>query len=170
MNVKIINKSDNALPAYQTDLAAGFDFSSNEEEFVLMPGERKLVSTGIFMELPAGYEMQIRPRSGMAFKHGVTVLNSPGTIDADYRGEIKILLYNSNPAVVSLQEGEEPALSTWNNATDGVGPAIIKKGDRIAQGVISQHARVEFTLVDELSETVRGEGGFGSTGTSTENK
>ncbi len=166
VKVNIVNKSDNPLPKYQTELSAGFDFHSNEEDFMLMPGERRLVSTGIFIELPAGHEMQIRPRSGMAFKHGVTVLNTPGTIDADYRGEIKILLYNSNPAVISLQEKEsdEPALSQWNNADEGgMGPATIKKGDRIAQGVLAKHEVIAWEEITNLSETERGAGGFGST-------
>lgn len=166
VQVKVVNKSLNPLPSYQTALSAGFDLHSNEEDFILYPGQRKLVGTGIFIELPAGYEMQIRPRSGMAFKHGVTVLNSPGTIDADYRGEIKVLLYNSNISLVPSQDlnYNESSPVKWNNAgTDGLGPAFIKKGERIAQGVLAKHEVVVWVDAEILSDTDRGEGGFGST-------
>jgi dUTP pyrophosphatase len=142
MKIKIINKSDNALPAYETEHAAGMDLRAFITETVLLaPMQRQLIPTGLFIELPVGYEAQIRPRSGLALKHGITVLNSPGTIDADYRGEIKVLLINL-----------------------GTETFEIKKGERIAQMVIGQHATPEFVLVETLSETNRGKGGYGSTG------
>lgn len=142
MKINIINKSDNALPAYETEHSAGMDLRAFLNETILLaPMQRQLIPTGLFIELPIGYEAQIRPRSGLALKHGITVLNSPGTIDADYRGEIKVLLINL---------GNE----TFE----------IKKGERIAQMVISQHTTAEFVLVETLSETNRGQGGYGSTG------
>ena len=142
MNIKIINKSDNALPAYETEHSAGMDLRAFIHDTILLaPMQRQLIPTGLFIELPVGYEAQIRPRSGLALKHGITVLNSPGTIDADYRGEIKVLLIN------------------FGNET-----FEIKKGERIAQMLISQHTTAEFVLVETLSETNRGEGGYGSTG------
>ena len=142
MNIKIINKSDNALPAYETEHSAGMDLRAFIPDTILLaPMQRQIIPTGLFIELPIGYEAQIRPRSGLALKHGITVLNSPGTIDADYRGEIKVLLIN------------------FGNET-----FEIKKGERIAQMVISQHKTAEFVLVETLSETNRGEGGYGSTG------
>ena len=142
MNIKIINKSDNALPAYETEHSAGMDLRAFIHDTILLaPMQRQLIPTGLFIELPIGYEAQIRPRSGLALKHGITVLNSPGTIDADYRGEIKVLLIN------------------FGNET-----FEIKKGERIAQMLISQHTTAEFVLVETLSETNRGEGGYGSTG------
>ena len=142
MKVKIVNKSDNPVPEYATPNAAGLDLRAFiEKDRVLQPLERILVPTGLFIELPAGYEAQIRPRSGLAFKHGLTVLNTPGTIDADYRGEIKVILVNlSNEAFT------------------------IKSGERICQMVVSKHETVSFEPVSELSETIRGEGGFGHTG------
>ncbi len=133
-----------SLPAYQSEAAAGFDLFAAVPEskgVQLRAGERQLIPTGFSMELPAGFEAQIRPRSGLAFKHGVTVLNSPGTIDADYRGEVKVLLINL---------GEEDVL--------------IRRGERIAQMVIAPVTRANIAAVVELSETARGEGGFGSTG------
>ncbi|MEP6343589.1 MAG: dUTP diphosphatase [Maricaulaceae bacterium] len=136
---------DLALPAYETVLAAGADLRAAvdaNQPMILKPGERALVPTGFAMALPAGYEAQIRPRSGLAYKHGVTCLNTPGTIDADYRGEVKVLLIN---------HGQEPF--------------TINRGERIAQMVIAPITQPEFTRVDILSETARGEGGFGSTGT-----
>lgn len=140
--VKIVNKSEFDLPAYATELSAGMDIKANiEESITLKPLERAMVATGLFIELPAGYEAQIRPRSGLAAKHGVTVCNSPGTIDADYRGEIKVILVNLS-----------------NNEF------VINKGERIAQMVIAKYEKVELCAVEVLSETVRGEGGFGSTG------
>lgn len=140
--VKIVSKSSHALPSYQTEHAAGMDLTAFlEAPITLAPGERFLVPTGIFIELPAGYEAQVRPRSGLALKHGITVLNSPGTVDADYRGEIKVLLINHGKA-----------------------PFVIADGERIAQLVVAQHAVVEWHLVDELSSTNRGAGGYGSTG------
>jgi dUTP pyrophosphatase len=143
MNIKIINHSGHALPAYATVAAAGIDLrASLTDDLLLRPMERQAVSTGLFLELPTGYEAQIRPRSGLAAKHGITVLNSPGTIDADYRGEIKVLLIN---------------LSNDNFA--------IAHGDRIAQMVIAKHERAEWVEVDSLEETDRGSGGFGHTGT-----
>ena len=132
--------SDAIIPAYQTELAAGFDLHS-VEDYVLKKGERKLIKTGLAFEIELGFEVQIRPRSGLAFKHGITVLNTPGTIDADYRGEIMVLLINL---------GDEDF--------------EIKKGERIAQAVIVPVVQAEFEEVDELSVTKRGTGGFGSTG------
>ncbi len=143
MKVKIINKSENSLPAYATDLSAGMDVRADiGEKITLKPLERAMVPTGLYMALPAGYECQVRPRSGLAAKHGITVLNSPGTIDADYRGEIKVILVNLS-----------------NESFD------IEPGERIAQLVISSHEKVEWDEVVELDVTARGEGGFGSTGT-----
>ena len=142
MKINIINKSNNELPDYATIASAGMDLRAYiEHYFVIKPMERKLVPTGLFIELPIGYEAQIRPRSGMAFKNGVTVLNSPGTIDADYRGEIKVLLINSSNS-----------------------DFIVHTGERIAQMVIAKHERVEWELTKELNQTDRGEGGFGHTG------
>ncbi|MDE5736538.1 MAG: dUTP diphosphatase [Bacteroidales bacterium] len=142
MEVKVVNASKEALPAYQTPLSAGMDLRANVTEPVLLqPGQRTLVPTGLRIELPAGYEAQIRPRSGLALKHGITVLNSPGTIDADYRGEIQVLLVN-----LSEQAFE------------------IKQGERIAQMVVARHERVQWSETAELSDTERGAGGFGHTG------
>lgn len=142
MKVKIVNKSDNPVPEYATPHAAGMDLRAFiENDIVLQPLERVLVPTGLFIELPVGYEAQIRPRSGLAFKHGLTVLNTPGTIDADYRGEIKVILINlSNEAFT------------------------IKSGERICQMIVSKHETVYFERVSKLSETLRGDGGFGHTG------
>lgn len=143
MNIKIINKSSHELPHYETIASAGMDLRANlSEARVLKPLERSVVGTGLFIELPVGYEAQVRPRSGLAAKKGVTVLNAPGTIDADYRGEIGVILVN-------LSNDE----FTINN------------GERIAQLVIAKHERAEWIDVEALSETTRGEGGFGSTGT-----
>lgn len=142
MRVKIINRSGNPLPHYQTEHAAGMDLHADlPEAETLQSLERKLIPTGIYIELPPGYEAQIRPRSGLAYRHGVTVLNSPGTIDADYRGEVKVLLVN-----LSNQEFS------------------IEPGDRIAQMVVAAHERVAWQAVETLSETTRGAGGYGSTG------
>ncbi len=142
MNIKITNKSSNPLPAYETLLSAGMDLRAYlSEPLTLKPMQRVLVSTGLFMELTEGLEAQVRPRSGIAFKHGVTVLNSPGTIDADYRGEIKVLLVN---------------LSDTNFE--------INNGDRIAQMVISRFEKITWTAIEQLSQTERGAGGFGHTG------
>ncbi len=142
LKVQIINKSDHALPSYQTLASAGMDLCANlDQPFLIGPMERRLVPTGLFIELPVGYEAQIRPRSGMALKHGITILNSPGTIDADYRGEIKILLIN---------------LSTSSFE--------INNGDRIAQMIVASHEQVQWQTTAELSETVRGAGGYGHTG------
>ena len=142
MKINIINQSKHALPAYETVASAGMDLRANLSESLLFKsGERLLVPTGLFIALPEGYEAQIRPRSGLAFKHGITVLNSPGTIDADYRGEVKVLLINQ-----------------------GAEDFEIKDGERIAQMVIAAHARIEWNGVNELKETERGDGGFGSTG------
>lgn len=142
MNIKIINKSKNQLPAYATPLSAGLDLRANLEESVtLNPMERKLIPTGLFIELPQGYEAQIRPRSGLALKKGITVLNTPGTIDADYRGEIRVILINLSNE-----------------------PFLIESGERICQMVIAKHETAEFIEVEELSSTERGEGGFGHTG------
>lgn len=142
MNIKIVNKSNNPLPGYSTDHSAGMDLRAFiENTIVLKPLERILVPTGLYIEIPVGYEAQIRPRSGLALKKGITVLNTPGTIDADYRGEIGVILIN-----LSNQE------------------VIIETGERICQMIISKHEHVELTDVQELSETNRGAGGFGSTG------
>ena len=142
MKINIINKSAHQLPAYETIASAGMDMRANITESITIKSlERTMVPTGLFIELPVGYEAQVRPRSGLAFKNGVTCLNSPGTIDADYRGELKVILVN-------LSHDD----FTINN------------GDRIAQMVIAKHERAEFIEVQELSETSRGEGGFGSTG------
>ena len=141
MKLKIKKLNPEAIiPAYQTELSAGFDLHSIED-YIIKPMERKLIKTGLAFEIEPGYEVQIRPRSGLAFKHGITVLNSPGTIDADYRGEIMVLLIN-----LGSEEFE------------------IKKGERIAQAVIAPVVQAEFEEVDSLSETKRGKGGFGSTG------
>ena len=142
MRVKIINKSNNQLPAYETASSAGMDLRAFvDADVVLKPFERKLIPTGLFIELPDGYEAQIRPRSGLAIKSGITVLNSPGTIDADYRGEIKVILINL---------GNEDF--------------TIKSGERICQMVIAKHEKAEFIEVETISETERGAGGFGHTG------
>lgn len=142
MNVRIINKSRHELPAYATSGAAGMDIrASLDEPVTLKPLERAMVPTGLFLEIPAGYEAQVRPRSGLAAKHGLTVLNTPGTIDADYRGEVKVILVNlSND------------------------PFTVNDGERIAQLVIAAHATVTWEETDSLSETSRGGGGFGHTG------
>ncbi len=142
MTIKIINKSQHDLPNYETIASAGMDLRANlTEPIELKPLERAIVKTGLFIELPIGYEAQVRPRSGLAAKKGITVLNSPGTVDADYRGEIGVILVN---------------LSNEN--------FIVQNGERIAQLVIAKHERAEWVSVDMLSETSRGEGGFGSTG------
>lgn len=142
MEIKIVNKSNNELPAYSTKMSAGMDLRAYlTEPVVLKPLERKLIPTGLFVEIPAGFEAQIRPRSGLALKKGITVLNSPGTIDADYRGEVGIILIN---------------LSNED--------FIIESGERICQMIIASHETVQWNLVEELEETVRGEGGFGHTG------
>ena len=141
MKIKIVNKSKHPLPKYQTALSAGMDLYANIEESVtLKPLERKLISTGLLIELPQGFEAQIRPRSGLAIKNGITVLNTPGTIDADYRGEIGVILVNLSAEAFTI-----------NN------------GDRIAQMVIAKHETAVWDEVAELSETDRGAGGFGST-------
>ncbi|MNE62892.1 Deoxyuridine 5'-triphosphate nucleotidohydrolase [compost metagenome] len=142
MEIKVINKSTNELPEYATVDSAGLDIRAFLSESVtLKPLERRLIPTGLYLEIPSGYEVQIRPRSGFAFKQGVTVLNSPGTIDADYRGEIGVLLIN---------------LSNEN--------VIIEHGERVAQMVVAPFVQAKLKLTDELSETNRGNGGFGSTG------
>lgn len=142
MKLKIVNTSDNPLPTYETEGSAGVDLRAQlQEPVMLKPLQRALIPTGLFIELPDGYEAQVRPRSGLALKKGVTVLNSPGTIDSDYRGEIKIILINLS-----------------NETT------IINTGERIAQLIISKYEKVSFKEVDELNETKRGEGGFGHTG------
>jgi dUTP pyrophosphatase len=143
MKIKVINKSKHELPSYATNAAAGMDLRAHlAEPIVIKSLERTLVPTGLFIELPVGYEAQIRPRSGLAFKNGVTVLNSPGTIDADYRGEIKVILVN-------LSKDD----------------FIINDGERIAQIVIAKHEQAEWIEVEHLIETDRGAGGFGHTGT-----
>lgn len=142
MNVKIINKSKHELPAYETGASAGMDLRANiNEPVTLKPLARAIIKTGLFIELPVGYEAQVRPRSGLAAKKGITVLNSPGTIDADYRGEIGVILVNLSNEEFTIQDGE-----------------------RVAQMVISRHEHITWKEVDSLEETSRGAGGFGSTG------
>ncbi len=142
MTIKIINKSTHKLPAYETIASAGMDLHANlSAPIILKPLERTIIKTGIQIELPVGFEAQVRPRSGLAAKHGLTVLNSPGTVDADYRGEIGVILVNLSTTDFKFEDGE-----------------------RIAQLVIAKHERAEWIEVQELNETSRGEGGFGSTG------
>ena len=142
MKVQVVNRSEHALPNYETELSAGMDLRANiDEDIELKSLERVLVPTGLFIALEPGTEAQIRPRSGLAYKHGLTVLNSPGTIDADYRGEVKVLLVNLSNE-----------------------PFVIKNGERIAQMVVAKHERVDWSEVEELDKTVRGAGGFGHTG------
>ena len=143
VEVKIVNKSTNALPHYSTEQSAGMDLRAwLKEPVTLQPMERTLIPTGIYIELPPGYECQIRPRSGLALKRGLTVLNSPGTIDADYRGEVCVILANLSNE-----------------------PQTIENGERICQMVVARHCTVEWTIVDDLDKTERGAGGFGHTGT-----
>lgn len=142
MNINIINNSGHALPQYETAHAAGMDLrAAIETEITIKPLQRVLVPTGLYIELPIGYEAQIRPRSGLAYKHGISIVNAPGTIDADYRGELKVLLVNLSD-------------------TD----FVVNNGDRIAQMVIARHETVEWNAVEELSDTARGAGGYGHTG------
>jgi dUTP pyrophosphatase len=142
MKIKIVNHSKHPLPQYATSLSAGVDLRANlNEPVIMLPLERKLIPTGLFIELPEGYEAQIRPRSGLAIKKGITVLNSPGTIDADYRGEICVILVNLSNE-----------------------PFVIEDGERICQMVIAAHEQAEWIEAEELSETDRGAGGFGHTG------
>jgi dUTP pyrophosphatase len=142
VTVKIINKSNNPLPQYSTPYSAGMDLRANLEEAVtLQPLERKLIPTGLFIELPEGYECQIRPRSGLALKHGISVLNSPGTVDADYRGEIGVILVNLSNE-----------------------PFTVNPGERICQMVVARHSTVEWECVEQLAESERSSGGFGHTG------
>lgn len=142
VKIKIVNRGRQQLPAYATELSAGMDLRANIDESIkLNPMERRIIPTGLYIALPPGYEAQVRPRSGLAFKHGITVLNSPGTIDADYRGEIGVLLVNLSNE-----------------------PFVITEGERIAQMVIARHEQGQFEVVDELDQTERGEGGYGHTG------
>ncbi|MAB30455.1 MAG: dUTP diphosphatase [Formosa sp.] len=142
MKINIINKSSHDLPSYETIASAGMDLHAHiEQDIILKPLERSIIPTGLFMALPVGYEAQVRPRSGLAAKYGLTVLNSPGTIDADYRGEIGVILVNLSNADFT-----------------------IKNGERVAQMVIAKHERAKWNPVQSLSETSRGAGGFGSTG------
>jgi len=144
MEIKIINKSEHPLPQYETAHAAGMDLrASINEEIILKPLQRQLIPTGLFIELPIGYEVQIRPRSGLAYKHGISIVNSPGTIDADYRGELKVLLVNLSDTDFK-----------------------IVNGDRIAQMIVAKHETVQWQAVEALEETDRGEGGYGHTGKS----
>ena len=143
MKVQIINRSHHPLPQYATELSAGVDLRANiESPIELRPMERRLIPTGLFMALPPGFEAQVRPRSGLAIKHGITVLNTPGTIDADYRGEVCVILINLSDE-----------------------PFIIADGERIAQMIIARHEQAEWEPVEVLSETERGAGGFGHSGT-----
>lgn len=142
MNIKLINKSGHSIPAYETKRSAGMDLRAvTSQPISLEPMQRVIVKTGLFVELPIGYEAQVRPRSGLAAKSGVTVLNAPGTIDADYRGEIGVILVNLSDKTFTVEHG-----------------------DRIAQLVVAKHERAEWSLTESLSETDRGSGGFGSTG------
>ena len=142
MNIKLINKSGHSIPAYETERSAGMDLRAvTSQPISLQPMQRVIVKTGLFIELPIGYEAQVRPRSGLAAKSGVTVLNAPGTIDADYRGEIGVILVNLSDKTFTVEHG-----------------------DRIAQLVVAKHERAEWSLTESLSETNRGSGGFGSTG------
>ncbi len=142
MKVSVVNSSNNKLPEYQTSNSAGMDvIAFLSKTIIIEPGNRALVPTGLIIEIPIGYEVQIRPRSGLAFKYGITVLNSPGTIDSDYRGEIKVLLINHGETAFE-----------------------VNSGDRIAQMVLSKHEEISWELVDELNITDRGSGGYGSTG------
>jgi dUTP pyrophosphatase len=142
MKIKIINKSSHALPNYETTASAGMDLRANlEKAITLGPLERATIRTGLFIELPIGYEAQVRPRSGLAIKNGISVLNAPGTIDADYRGEIGVILVNLSQEAFTIENGT-----------------------RIAQLVIARHERADWIQVEEISETSRGESGFGSTG------
>lgn len=142
MKIRIINKSEHELPHYETEASAGMDLRANiAEPITLKPLDRAIIKTGLFIELPIGYEAQVRPRSGLAAKKGITVLNAPGTIDADYRGEVGVILVNLSNTDFTIENGE-----------------------RIAQMVIAKHERAEWEVVVELSETLRGAGGFGSTG------
>lgn len=142
MKIKIVNRSAHALPAYETIASAGMDLRANNEEPVVINSlERALIPTGLYIELPDGYEAQIRPRSGLAARHGLTILNSPGTIDADYRGEIRVILVNLSKE-----------------------PFTVNRGERIAQIIISRHETAEWVEVETLNETERGAGGFGHTG------
>ena len=142
LKVKIINRGRQPLPTYATALSAGMDLRANiDEDITLLPMQRQLVPTGLYIALPEGYEAQIRPRSGLALKHGITVLNTPGTVDADYRGEIMVLLVN------------------FSNE-----PFIVKDGERIAQMIVAKYEQVSFELTETLDETERGAGGYGHTG------
>ena len=142
MEIKIVNRSRHSLPDYATIHSAGMDLRANlENPVVLKPLERSLIPTGIYIQLPNGYEAQIRPRSGLAIKHGISIVNAPGTIDADYRGEIKVILANLSNEAFTINDGE-----------------------RICQMIVAKHERVEWVEVDELDETERGDGGFGHTG------
>lgn len=142
ISIKVINKGHQPLPVYATEQSAGMDLRANiEEPITIHPMERRLIGTGLYLALPEGYEAQVRPRSGLALKHGITVLNTPGTVDSDYRGEIKVLLVNlSNDSFV------------------------VNDGERIAQMVIARHEKAELALVDVLDQTERGDGGYGHTG------
>lgn len=142
MKVKVINRSDNALPAYETSASAGMDVrAANEEDIVLKPMERKLIPTGLFLEIPEGFECQVRSRSGLALKSGISVLNAPGTVDADYRGEVGVILIN-----LSRED------------------FVVKKGDRVAQLVFARYEQANWEETENLSDSHRGTGGFGSTG------
>jgi len=142
MQIPVINRSRHPLPAYQTDHAAGLDVRANlDAPVTLKPLQRALIPTGLFVEIPVGYEMQVRPRSGLAYKHGISIVNSPGTIDADYRGELKVLLINLSDTEFVVQDGE-----------------------RVAQLVVARHETIVWELAETLSETGRGAGGYGSTG------
>jgi len=142
MKIKIVNKSKHKLPSYSTEASAGMDLRANiDNEIILNPLQRALIPTGIFLEIPEGYEAQIRPRSGLAIKKGITILNSPGTIDADYRGEVCVILVNLSEEIF-----------------------VVKDGERICQMVVSKHEKADWIDVEELKETKRGPGGFGHTG------
>ena len=142
MKINIVNRSKHHLPSYSTSFSAGMDLRANlDSPVILRPSERKLIPTGLYLEIPAGYEAQIRPRSGLALKHGISVLNTPGTIDSDYRGEVGVILINLSKKTF-----------------------LIRNGERICQMIISKHERIEWEITSELNETERGAGGFGHTG------
>jgi len=145
MKIKIVNKSNNEIPSYATEHSAGMDLRAylpDQEYLILSPGHRYMIHTGLYIELPEGYEAQVRPRSGLAIKNGITVINTPGTVDADYRGEVCVLIINH-----------------------GTETFIVYNGDRIAQMIINKYEKAEWEIVEDLSETERGSGGFNSTGT-----
>ena len=160
-----MNRSANSLPEYATEFSAGMDVrADNAEPVTIPPLGRALVPTGLYLEIPSGYEVQVRPRSGLAARKGVTVLNAPGTIDSDYRGEVCVILVNlgSEPFVVESDYRGEVCVILVNLGSE---PFVVERGERIAQLVLARHEKIEWEAADSLEESVRGGGGFGSTGT-----